>query len=223
SGPSSARRSGRNSCIFFQCAKRISTRLALDETSKISVQSPWDRPPADMPPVENRELKRSIKYQMAANPITTATAMTMKALSAILVQHHGSNGKIVELEIRFDASQQYPVAAEELERIGHHSPIDQALVQVGDQRRTHDEFEREEHETSRRHIEALSGGRDINDGNDRIGVQNRQHRQERRRDADCNAQSRPDSDHQSERDDRVSIDRALAQAYVAHSQQLRLT
>src|SRR5262245_45608305 len=123
----------------------MSSRVASGATPSTSAHSGfdggWTGSCADAPPVENFWVICPIRNQMTMKPIAPARIMTRTSPLSMLVEPHRRNRKLVELEIGLDAGLQGVIIADKLECIGHHAAVEEALVQIYHQHRTHDELE----------------------------------------------------------------------------------
>src|SRR5262245_58148232 len=149
----------------------MSSRVASGATPSTSAHSGFDAAGgsgAGAPPVENFSVICRIRNQMTMKPIAPASTITRTSPLSMLVEPHLRNGKLVELEIGLDARLQGAVIADELERIGDHAAIQQALVQVGHEHGAHDELECERREHLARQLELPASKHDIDERNDRI-------------------------------------------------------
>src|SRR4030095_16186855 len=152
----------------------MSSRVASGATPSTSAHSGfgdcWAGSCAGAPPVENLSVICPIRNQMTMKPIAPARTMTRTPLS-MLVEPHLRNGKLVELEIGLDARLQGTIVADELERIGQHAAIQEALVQIGHQHRAHDELECERRERLARELELPASKHDIDERDDRVRIE----------------------------------------------------
>src|SRR5215470_19949812 len=187
----------------------MSSRVASGATPSTSAHSGFNGCCAGSPPVENFWVICPITYQMMTKPITPARIITRTSplsMLSMLVEPRLRNRKLVEFEIGPDAMLQGTIIADKLERIGHHAAIDEALVQVGHQHRTHDELEGKRGERLAGQLELPPGSDDIDERDECVRVQHRQHDQQGGWDPEERGQSGTGGQEQKRRYGGIEID-----------------